>query len=366
MMDGSPLLAKVLMISGLVLTLSCNYETRKREQQIQRIRNERVELQKTYPIPNTAKRLMLQFSVPSGDHQEKEGILSSPIHILDADEKNLYVSDIGAHSIFVVQNARIIRQIGRYGQGPGEYDQPSYVLRGASRRLAVLDMGNQRVQWIDEAGHYEGGFRVFRPCFSMGVDYRDEVYLNLAYENAAAPLLDVFDAMGSKIRQIGKRLVAGSPLFNNVDICITGEFIYVAWRMFPVIRKYTLAGELIFEQSFDYGPARQFGEFNRAAIARKGIIRLREVVSKIQGFPDACYVLITYPRLSILKFDEGGNLKDVYCRDVEEDYIAPDFIVRRERGEETFVLLEERPKPSIQTYRSDFPDKSDMRFPKLP
>ncbi len=73
----------------------------------------------------------------------------------NADEGVLYVSDTLAHQIKLFDaTGRLIRSIGRRGEGPGEFNFPTYISL-AGDRLIVADTMNARVQLLPLTGNGE-------------------------------------------------------------------------------------------------------------------------------------------------------------------------------------------------------------------
>lgn len=164
------------------------------------------------------------------------------------------------------------------------------------------------------------------------------------------PLISVFDQVGHEIGQFGSRLEANSGAFNDVDIVATDEGIYVAWKTFPMITKYSKSGLLIFEHLLDYEPMREFGRINKAALIKDGRIRIMPVIYRIWVGPNHYYVLRAYPRLEILKVDLSGTIKAIYWKDIPFEYVASGFFTCREDGKQQFYILERSPAAQIGIY----------------
>ena len=94
------------------------------------------------------------------DHStDAEATFGRPVsisHDIDA----IYVVDAEAHEIRAFSKAGVfLRALGRKGQGPGEFDAPAD-LDARDGRLYVADKFNDRIQVLDRAGKYLGGFKV--------------------------------------------------------------------------------------------------------------------------------------------------------------------------------------------------------------
>ncbi|MGQ9561285.1 MAG: 6-bladed beta-propeller [Candidatus Oleimicrobiaceae bacterium] len=92
--------------------------------------------------------------IPS-DTLSKEGglFLASPQNLVVIGD-SLYISDRMNHGIVVAnRQGKLIRLIGREGQGPGEFARP-WEIAANDRFILVHDAGNSRVQIFDHAFHY--------------------------------------------------------------------------------------------------------------------------------------------------------------------------------------------------------------------
>ena len=84
---------------------------------------------------------------------------------VDPEGKRLYAVDIGGVSselhqvrVFDAENGQHLQDIGKRGNGPGEFNLPRDVAIGAHGRLYVVDGGNFRVVVFDKDGRYLQSF----------------------------------------------------------------------------------------------------------------------------------------------------------------------------------------------------------------
>lgn len=99
--------------------------------------------------------------IPS-DTLSKEGglFLASPQNLVVIGD-SLYISDRMNHGIVVAnRDGKLIRLIGREGQGPGEFARP-WEIAANDRFILVHDEGNSRVQIFDHAFHYISSIPAF-------------------------------------------------------------------------------------------------------------------------------------------------------------------------------------------------------------
>ncbi|XP_038078527.1 E3 ubiquitin-protein ligase TRIM71-like [Patiria miniata] len=78
-----------------------------------------------------------------------------PYGIAINSDNKVYVSDRGAHCIFVfTPEGKFWRQIGKHGSGPGEFDFPNYIFIDPSDNVFVTEAKNCRVQMFKGTGEY--------------------------------------------------------------------------------------------------------------------------------------------------------------------------------------------------------------------
>ena len=75
---------------------------------------------------------------------------------------NLYLLDFQAHRVIVVdQGGNLVRTIGRYGEGPGEFGFPGHLAAMADGRVIVGDIpGNRSFKVFDAGGGFDRNVRV--------------------------------------------------------------------------------------------------------------------------------------------------------------------------------------------------------------
>jgi hypothetical protein len=90
------------------------------------------------------------------DEGESWELLSGVRSLAFDDRDNLYVLDQGNHRILVFDaSGRFVRQFGKQGGGPGEFQFPMGMVRLADGSIAVLDAGRRGYSVFDAAGVYE-------------------------------------------------------------------------------------------------------------------------------------------------------------------------------------------------------------------
>jgi hypothetical protein len=306
---------------------------------------------KLFPMQKDATELIPNspFFPPKNDKIADH--LSNPRRMLLGSDDRIYVSDSNQHSIFILNpTGSISKRVGSSEPGPGQLMEPSFLAEVSKGKIAVVDSNKLRILFFDKDGIFSSSFRLFKPCSSMAADCSGHIYASFLDLNGnSTSLIDIFDEFGNHTGQMGSRLDGGSPLFNDVEISVA-DGIYVAWRTYPLIRKYSKSGLLLFEHHLNYGPLAKFGEHNRYSVEEHGKIFYQTVFWKIWGESDCYYLLIGYPRLQILRIDRTGRIIEIYWQEVPIDFYVSDFCIKRERGSVTAYVLEKRPVARIRKY----------------
>ncbi len=148
----------------------------------------------------------------SGDGQYRgrfgREVLRRPVGITYSPQRNrLYVVDGGAHCVTVFDLAgKLIRNIGQYGAGPGEFNFPTHICCSGDR-LLVTDSGNFRVQLLDldgacirtigKKGDGAGDF-----ALPKGVAFDSDGHLYVV--DAQFENVQIFDVLGQLLMAFGE------------------------------------------------------------------------------------------------------------------------------------------------------------------
>ena len=81
----------------------------------------------------------------------------------------VYVADSAAHEIKAYQNSSLVRRIGRYGSGTGEFKFPAGLSTSPGGELFAVDQNNDRVQIFNREGVFQRAFTLAPPELAAGV-----------------------------------------------------------------------------------------------------------------------------------------------------------------------------------------------------
>jgi len=168
-------------------------------------------------------RRFTALDVKTDFRTDAEAAFGRPVSI-SHDTDAIYVVDAEAHEVRAFSKAGVfLGTLGRKGQGPGEFDTPAG-LDARDGRLFVADRFNSRVQILDKAGKYLGGFKVpFDP---------DQIRALSEGKIAVSHLPLGFRGSEPMVHCYSE---AGKLLWEAMPSCSSGERTYDAFRNLHVM-----------------------------------------------------------------------------------------------------------------------------------
>jgi len=194
--------------------------------------------------------------VLSGPEDDPRYLWHNPKAIAIDASGNLYICDMGNHRIVKYDSTLgYIMQIGRAGQGPGEFQYPVDVKIGKNGDIFVLDAGNNRIQVLDSTGKYLRSFPSTTVlAMELMLDSKNNVYLMSPRDSKS--LVTVFSPVGEKIgeRGIKESFPASARQWQRnyiVRVAIDEEDnLYIQFGTFARLQKYDKHGRLVFDKDF--------------------------------------------------------------------------------------------------------------------
>lgn len=178
----------------------------------------------------------------------------------DEINKLIYIVNKGDSNILVLnEDFDLVRKIGRFGQGPGEFQKISAISLTHEGNIVVTDRG--RVQVLSNTGEYIGGFRVqLRSSVFPICSYMDSQKRILVPHFSNNNLISVYSLEGKFLQSFGKPCEVNSPyngpyskIYDNyIHLRMDAEDnIYIVFYNQPIIRKYNSKFDLVYEVNFN-------------------------------------------------------------------------------------------------------------------
>jgi hypothetical protein len=112
-----------------------------------------------------------------GEGGGAESVLNRPQDLKVDSQGNISVLDWGDVDIKVFSpDGRLLRTIGKKGQGPGEFDIPAYFVLSADGRIFLLSGRQYQISVLGDTGTYLSSFKVDGFCHGLAVDGQNRVY----------------------------------------------------------------------------------------------------------------------------------------------------------------------------------------------
>lgn len=278
----------------------------------------------------------LTAEMSCGEEAKPEmAMLNQPLDLKVDDQGRVYVMDWGDVHIKVYDSqGRFLRTIGRKGQGPGEFDTPSFFDLTKSGKVCVLDGRQRRVTFLTSQGEYVSSFRFDGFFSSLAIDGRDRLFLAKYAAGEELKLSTEFREVPyvtSIIRTdaSGKEMIHLTDFIGEVQVmkAMSGGGIMGGRGLHSIVWGVNLQGKL-------YGG---FNEFYRlGAYGPDGKIEFtfgREFKplknSRYKGLPGQKKTMPAFTRTIV--FDEEENLwfelyKDDATKDFTYDVFSPEGI----------------------------------------
>ena len=190
--------------------------------------------------------------------QEARLKLSAPAAMAVARSGNIYVFDDGNSRVVKLDsNGKFIAEFGRPGSGPVAIERAGLddsIAVDENENVYVSDPATPKILIFNSDGTFLRSFRVPFSMTSIAVNSKHEIFLT-ADTSRSTELIYVFSETGKFLRRFGERLIKlPGSLARNVNVAVAAcdphDNLFVAFRSWPVIRKYSPDGKLLTENQF--------------------------------------------------------------------------------------------------------------------
>lgn len=203
-------------------------------------------------------RVSLSPFYVSSQQQDARLKLVAPAALAVGISGNVYAFDDGNSRIVKLDSrGKLIAEFGQTGSGPGAVRPGGLndsIAVDQDENVYVSEPGTPRVLIFNSDGRFQRSFRLPFPSTSITVNRKREIFLT-PDTSRPTELIYVFSDSGKFLRRFGERLIQ-SPgnLARNMNIaiaaCDANDNLFVAFRSWPLIRKYSPDGKLLSENQF--------------------------------------------------------------------------------------------------------------------
>lgn len=310
-------------------------------------RKEIGELNKIRP-PAGAMELKLVRSFPTQEQEEAGHYLPQPSSFTRDPSGNYLIADTKTDVIYKYDSSGVyLGLFGRPGQGPGDLSLPSHIDM-LDEIIQVHDVGNRRLQFFNNQGQYIKSVRLFKD-YSDLVLMRDgqiigaPLYIERPGEDS---LIEVMASDGKAIRAFGAladfKYDKASMNSRNILINSSNEII-VVFNHLPIIRKYSIRGQLLqevrLESEFSFQKEKLNRRMNSYLPDQKAA---KVVVFYAAGILNDTIYLVDYvrPRMWIWAVDDNLRITRTYFWENTGDYmVARKIVPIAEKGQVIFNIL---------------------------
>ena len=193
-----------------------------------------------------------------GDNEVDENkFFFEPKDIAFNREGQIYVLEATRIKVFD-ESGKYLKTLGTAGQGPGELLGACILEIDSENNLLVFDADNRRIQVMSPEGRVQGGFPLkMEQSGPMLVMQKKEILMcNRTKTKESSTLWQYFNFQGRLLRENGERKGSSSALENKYryEFFVAldkSENIYAAATYRPLIQKYSPAGEIQVEITYE-------------------------------------------------------------------------------------------------------------------
>jgi hypothetical protein len=188
--------------------------------------------------------------------QSAQGIIPVMIRSIHfSNDGSIYIGSNSESVLEFDRTGRMIKKIGRKGQGPGEYISAWYVNTNSRGELIILDSGQRKITISDKNGSYLNSFRVHDDIFEgLFISAQDEIIINTNFNGRRLQreTINVYSKDGQLLRKFGSVSDSGAKLKDvpflpqaSGYLALYGEYIFEADYPDYKIKKYNKQGRLV-------------------------------------------------------------------------------------------------------------------------
>lgn len=291
---------------------------------------------KEIPLPKNAVELEQALVFPPQEPGAAKMLLDNPAGIVLGREGNFYIADSTKSGVFVFDAKGDYLHL--FGQRKGkrfEFSSPSQIVT-AKDSVIILDSSGRELRFFQEDGQFAKSIKLPQTCHDIVVSKEAAICAAPVATSNKSPLVVVQSAGGKKILSFGKPLnfIRGLGQLNSRKIALDEQGdILVAFRYFPVLRKYSQAGDLLAEIRVDDYVMTAKEKLNLKlfadALQKDTIYAYADIILDVETYDGKIYLLGSYPRLEIIEMDGNGSLLHTYWKEYDVPNHPEAFLVTK-------------------------------------
>lgn len=311
-------------------------------------------VKKQFPVSDKAIKLTPKLSFPNEAIDTDDVYLAQPQSLCLDDLANIYISDFRENCVLKFDlEGSFIKKISSKGQGPTEILSPFDIAFDFISNIVVYDTGNNRIQFFNKKGDHVKGIKLKKSISSFSMNKQGQIFYCPSSAKPDEPLIEVINQEGEILNTFGNRIKFkyDTPTHNSVILSSNekGE-LYVAWRNFPFVHKYSKDGKLLSEFIINYDLIDRKTKFNYQSKMSDGRISFKIAFAGMRAKNSGFYLFLYYPRIEVLEFDLNGKLVNIFWTEQPYNYIGTDFFVFETEKEKLFYFLQGFPEPKIEVF----------------
>lgn len=342
---------KIIIVFVILFLFPCISQSQSQEDPFKRWK----EWLNEFPLPEDAIELELQFSFPS-EELELEGIYIANVLRMSKDKDgNIYMGDTRLHQVFVFDSqGKFIKKVGQKGEGPGDFFYPAEIM---TTKESIIVKESNRLQFFNKNWETIKIIKPEKRYRNVKIGSNGYFYAKPLLYPTQKELIEVLSQDGTILKAFGEPLEfkEDKNVLNFLSLDLTDkQELYVAFEFFPIIRKYSAEGKLIYEKRLENELMLKKEKRNLKSLAtpRKGSSArsYMPIIHSIRTCEDGFYIMNRYPRLEIWLFDENGNLKRTYWCNRGMRYFVQDFVYIKQGNEILFYVLSDYTNHRVDVY----------------
>jgi len=289
------------------------------------------------PLPENAIELEPEFTIQSA-------LFVSPLKLAVDREGNVFAASLANNALIQFSPSGEFKgQLGLNKRRHSDLKGPAG-LSIVNDHLIVHETLRNRLDFMDLKGGQPRNTKI-PAAEGFAVDENGRIYLTPPIENADSPLVCVVSTDGTTA-VFGRPLsfLHSLPVLNSRSLALDDQGnIYIAFRYFPIVRKYTTEGALVAEYRVESPIMEAKERYNLKAVG-EGIadpsqrVTFKPLIIDIVASGDRLYLLSHIPRLEIVELDSTGNPGATYWMDSRDLYIADDLAMLEAADAKTFYV----------------------------